>query len=84
MLALVGVAMVRRPHNRLWVLSAALVVLGYLIAGLGFFVEGAAALGVLYLGALVVLIGLVGVVVFGVAGFRARRESQSSDVLPRI
>jgi drug/metabolite transporter (DMT)-like permease len=79
---LAGVALVRRPHRRLLALSAASVVLGYVMIGLGFLVSGGAALGVFYLGALVVLLGFTGVVVFGIASLRARRHDRSRDFFP--
>ena len=83
-LALAGLVLVRRRHQRLLAISACLVPLGYLIAGLGLFVKGGGALGMLYLGVLIVLLGLVGVVVFGVGTLRARRDEQSGDLLPPI
>jgi len=81
-LALAGLVLVRRRHQRLLAISIGLVPLGYLIAGVGLLVEGGAALGMFYFGTLVVLLGLVGIVVFGVASLRARCDERSSGLLP--
>jgi len=81
-LAIVGVAIVRRPHPHLLVLSASMVFLGFVTGALAFLAEGGAALGLFYLGTLVVLLGMVGVVVFGVARLRDRRNGPSRGMPP--
>jgi hypothetical protein len=81
-LALVGVAVIRRPHPRLLVLSASLVVLGFVVGALAILAEGGAALGRFYLGVFVALLGIVGVVVFGVARLRDRRDGPFSRMPP--
>jgi hypothetical protein len=69
----VGAAVVRRPRRRLLIASCVVVVLGYLLVGSAFLAEGGAALGRFYLGTLTALLGMVGVVVLGVAECRWRR-----------
>ena len=74
-LAAVGVIAVRRPHRRLLVVSSLAVPVGCLAAGLGLLAGGAGALVWMYLGALIALVGMVGVVVFVVG----ERRSEAND-----
>jgi hypothetical protein len=66
-LALVGLIVVREPHRRLLCASMLALLVGYVAVGIGLLVGGVATLAWMYIGALVLLLGSVGVLVFGLA-----------------